>query len=54
MVKLDGILKINSKIRTINKFDENNNAFSGEELTIIGKHVSEYKYNSKAIDHIFI
>ena len=53
VVKLDGILKINNKIKTINKFGENNNAFSGE-LTRIDKQVSEYKYNSKAIDNIFV
>jgi hypothetical protein len=52
LVKLNGILETNNKIKTINKFDENNNAFSGGKLTIINKHV--FEYNSKAIDNIFV
>jgi hypothetical protein len=52
LVKLNGILEINNKIETINKFDKNNNAFSKEEFTIIDKHV--FEYNSNAIDYIFV
>jgi hypothetical protein len=54
LIKLDGILKINNKIGTINKVDENNNVFSRDELIRIGKHISEYKYNLNTIDHIFV
>jgi hypothetical protein len=54
VVKLDGILKINNKIETINEVDKNNNAFSKEELIITGKHISENTYTLKTIGHIFV
>lgn len=54
LIKLDGILEFKNKIKRINQVDENNNAFSGNEFIKAGRHISEYNYNSKAIDHIFI
>jgi hypothetical protein len=54
LVKLDGILEFKNKIEKINQVDENNNAFSGDELIRTDKRISENKYNSNAIDHIFV
>jgi hypothetical protein len=54
LVKLDGLLEFKNKKEIINKVDENNNAFSGNEFIRTGKHISENKYNLNTIGHIFV